>query len=154
MLTGLLSFLGGSAFRMLWGEISALFDKHLEHKQEIERMKLIEQFDEAKHRRELESLKLQAEQGVQLVRVQSEAKIDEYEAKARAEISESTARPIGIKWVDAWNACIRPGGATWAIVLLTIEALTAVTLTDGTMQVAWAFLGLFVADRTLGKRGK
>jgi hypothetical protein len=154
MLTGLLSFLGGSAFRMLWGEVSALFDKHLEHKQEVERMKLVEQFDGAKHKRELESLRLQAEQGVQLVRVQSEANIDEYESKAWATVSESTAKPIGIKWVDAWNAAIRPGGATWAIALLTLEAFAVVHVTSGTLEVAWAFLGLFVADRTLGKRGK
>lgn len=154
MLTGLLSFLGGSAFRMLWGEVSALFDKHLEHKQEVERMKLIEQFDEAKHRRELESLKLQAEQGVQLVRVQSDAKIDEYEAKAWAAISESTGKIVGIKWVDAWNACIRPGVATWAVALLTADAYALVTVPEGTMQVAWVYLGLFAADRTLGKRKK
>jgi hypothetical protein len=154
MLTGLLSFLGGSAFRMLWGEVSSLFDKHLEHKQEIERMKLIEQFDEAKHRREMESLKIQAEQGVRLVRVQSEANIDEYEAKAWAALSESTTKQIGIKWVDAWNAAIRPGGASWAIALLTLEAFAFVNVTSGTLEVAWAFLGLFVADRTLGKRGK
>jgi hypothetical protein len=154
MLTGLLSFLGGSAFRMLWGEVSSLFDKHLEHNQELDRMKLIEQFDEAKHRREMESLKLQAEHGVQLVRVKSEANIDEYEAKAWAALSESTTKQIGIKWVDAWNAAIRPGGATWAIALLTLEAFAFVSVTSGTLEVAWAFLGLFVADRTLGKRGK
>jgi hypothetical protein len=153
-MSGLLSFLGGSAFRMIWGELSSFINKKQEHNQEIDRMKLIEQFDEAKHRREMESIKLQAEQGVQLVRVQSEAKIDEYEAKARATLSESTTKQIGIKWVDAWNAAIRPGGATWAIALLTLEAFAFVNVTSGTLEVAWAFLGLFVADRTLGKRGK
>jgi hypothetical protein len=153
-MSGLLSFLGGSAFRMIWGEVSSFLNKKQEHNQELDRMKLIEQFDEAKHRREMESIKLQAEQGVQLVRVQSEANIDEYEAKAWATLSESTTKQIGIKWVDAWNAAIRPGGATWAIALLTLEAFTLVNVTDGTLEVAWAFLGLFVADRTLGKRGK
>jgi hypothetical protein len=153
-MSGLLSFLGGSAFRMIWGEVSSFLNKKQEHNQELDRMKLIEQFDEAKHRRELESLRLQAEQGVQLVRVQSEANIDEYEAKAWATLSESTTKTIGIKWIDAWNAAIRPGGATWAIALLTLEAFTLVNVTSGTLEVAWAFLGLFVADRTLGKRGK
>lgn len=153
-MSGLLSFLGGSAFRMIWGELSSFLNKKQEHNQELDRMKLIEQFDEAKHRREMESIKLQAEQGVQLVRVQSDAKIDEYEAKAWAALSEGTARQIGINWVDAWNAAIRPGGATWAIALLTLEAFAFVNVTSGTLEVAWAFLGLFVADRTLGKRGK
>ena len=37
MISALVSFLGGSVFRMLWGEISAWLTKAQDHKHEIER---------------------------------------------------------------------------------------------------------------------
>ena len=56
MLSALLSFFGGTAFRMLWGEVSAYLNKKQDHAFEIERMRLQEQFDAAQHARNLEAL--------------------------------------------------------------------------------------------------
>ena len=151
---GLLAFFGGSAFRMLWGEVFSFLDKRREHAQELERMRLCEQFDEAKHRRNLEAQELQAKLGVQVIRAESDAVVEGFEAKAWADIVQSTGKPIGVKWVDAWNAAIRPAGATWAFALLTLEAFAVVTITSGTLEVCWAYLGLFVADRIHVKRRK
>ena len=40
MFSALFSFLGGSVFRMIWGEVSSFIEKRQEHAQEIERMRL------------------------------------------------------------------------------------------------------------------
>ena len=38
-MSALISFLGGSAFRMVWGEVSSYFNKRQDHQHEMERMK-------------------------------------------------------------------------------------------------------------------
>lgn len=156
IIESLLSFLGGSVFRMVWGEVSAYFTRKQEHAQEIERMRLQADLDQAAHTRQLESVKLQAEMQVQVVRVQSEAAVDAFEAEGWLEAVKATGRQIGIAWVDAWNQSIRPALATWGVLMLTFNEFGVLpsTLSEGTQQVIYAALGIFVADRSLGKRGK
>lgn len=161
MFSAILSFLGGSVFRMLWGEISSWINKKLEHQHEMERLQQQEQFAAAQHARNLEAIRVQADLQVKVIEVQAQSALDQLDAQAFLEGVRATAVQTGIRWVDAWNAVIRPGVATWGILMLTLEAagwLAALggtaTLTEGTSSVIYAALGLFLADRTLAKRGK
>lgn len=153
-MSALLSFLGGSAFRMLWGEVSAWLSKQQDHAHEVERMRLQGDLDAAQHARNLEAQRLQAELGVKVIEAQSVSDIGRIEAEGWLEAVRATGKPVGVWWADAWNAVIRPGGATWALVMLTLEAFALAHVSEATAQVCFAFLGLFAADRALGKRGK
>jgi hypothetical protein len=154
MIEAILSFLGGSTLRMVWGEVSAYLTRKQDHQHEVERMKLQADLDAGQHARTLSSLRLQGELGVKTIEVQSEGAVDQLEAQGWLEAVKSTGRATGVRWVDAWNSAIRPGVATWGIVMLTAEAMRLLVVTDGTASVVYAFLGIFAADRSLGKRGK
>lgn len=157
MIEALLSFLGGSTLRMIWGEVSAFITKKQDHRHEVERMRLQAELDAANHARTLQSLKLQGELGIKTIEVQSAGAVDQLEAEGWLEAVKATGRSTGIRWVDAWNSSIRPGVATWGIVVMTLEVArhyTNVEVDEGTRSVIYGFLGLFAADRSLGKRGK
>lgn len=154
MISALLSFLGGSVFRMLWGEIAAWINKKQDHAHEIERMKLQGELEAAQHARNLEAIKIQAELGVKVIEAQAQSAVDQLEAEGWLEAVKATGRKVGIAWVDAWNAVIRPGVATWAIFMLTCNEFGVFIITDETASVCFAALGIYLADRTLGKRGK
>jgi len=156
MIEAILSFLGGSTLRMVWGEVSAFLSRKQDHAHEIERMRLQADLDGAAHARTLSSLRLQGELGVKTVEVQAAGAVDQLEAEGWLEAVKATGRSTGVAWVDAWNSMIRPFGASWALAILTSHeaGLLVNPLSDGTAQVAYAFLGIFVADRSLGKRGK
>lgn len=154
MLSAIISFLGGSVFRMVWGEISSWLTKKQDHAQEMERLRLQADLDERQHQRRMESIRFEAEQQVKVIRVQGEQVIDQLEATGWLEAVKSTGRAIGVAWVDAWNSAIRPGIATWGVVMLTLEAFALATVNEGTASVIFAAIGIFVADRSLGKRGK
>jgi hypothetical protein len=154
MISALISFLGGSVFRMLWGEISSFLTKRQDHAQEMDRLRLQGEIDANQHARNLESIRVQAELGVKTIQVQAEANISELESTAWLEAVKSTTKTIGIAWVDAWNATIRPGVATWAIVMMTLGELRLMTLSENTLSIASVALGIYLADRNLMKRGK
>jgi len=154
MISAVLSFLGGSVFRMIWGEVSSWVNKKLEHAQEMDRMRLQGELDERAHQRRMESVRFEAEQQVKIIHVQAEAAVGQLEAEGWLEAVKATGRKVGVAWVDAWNAGIRPGLATWGIVMLTLEAFALAQINEGTASVIFAALGIFVADRTLGKKGK
>jgi hypothetical protein len=153
-MSGLVSFLGGSAFRSIWGEFSHWFTAKQEHKQEMERMQLSNAEAAAQHARNLEAQRLQSDLGVQVIRVQAETNIDEIDADGRNEVVKSTTRIIGIKWIDAWNASIRPAVASWAVIMLTLGDLHLIVISAVVMEIAGAALGIYLADRVLMKRGK
>lgn len=154
MLSAILSFLGGSVFRMIWGEVSAWVNKKQDHQHEVERMRLQAELDEKAHQRRMESIRFEAEQQVKVIQVQAEAAVGQVEVEGWLEAVKATGRAIGVAWVDAWNAAIRPGIATWGVVMLTLEAFAVAQVTEGTASVIFAAIGIFVADRSLGKRGK
>lgn len=154
MFSALLSFLGGSVFRMIWGELSAWMNKKLEHQQEIERMRLQGELDAAQHARNLESIRLQADMGIKVVQAQAEAHISQVEADGWLEAVKATGKAIGIAWIDGWNACIRPGVATWAVVMMTLSEIQLFTLSENAVAVCSAALGIYLAERSLLKRGK
>lgn len=154
-MSALLSFLSGSVFRMIWGEVSAWLTRKQEHAQEVERMRLQAELEDRRAERLAAGLKLQAELGIRTIEAKSEAVLAETDALAFLEGIKATAVQTGIRIIDGWNAAIRPGVATWAVVMLTLEALAWIAaLNGGTKEVIYAALGLYLADRTLAKRGK
>lgn len=155
MLMTLLSFLGGTAFRMLWGEVSAMLTKRQDHRHELERLRLQADHDAAQHARNLEAIRVQAELGVQTIRVQAEGDISRAEADAWREAVTSVGRQTGIWLVDLWNGCIRPLVATVCVALWVLHVRRAGwQLDDQGWSILGAALGLYLADRTLAKRGK
>lgn len=155
MIATLVSFLGGTAFRMLWGEISSMLTKRQDHAHEMARMRLQGEADAAQHARNLEAIKVQAELGVQVIRVQAEADTDRAEADAWRGAVDSVGKPSGIWLVDLWNGIIRPLVATVCLALWVLHVHRAGWVLD---EQGWAILGaalgLYLADRALTKRGK
>lgn len=155
MITGLLSFLGGNVFRMIFGEVIAFLNKRQDHALEIERLRVQAELDAAQHARNLEAITIQAQLGVKTIQVQADAAIGEIEAQGWLAAVNATAKTIGIAWIDGWNAIIRPAVATWAVVMMTLGELGVVTkLSENTIAVCGVALGLYLADRSLMKRGK
>ena len=150
MIEAVLSFLGGSAFRMIWGEVSAFFVRKQEHAQEIERMSLQAELDDKAHARNLESLRLQAELGIKEVQVKADAEVAVEEAVAFTEAIKQSYKPSGVAWIDAWNASIRPQYAEVALILwvckLWQQGFGMDSFDIGLMAV---IAGYFFADRTL-----
>lgn len=153
-MSALLSFLGGSAFRMIWGEVSAYATKHQDHKHEKELLIIQQQAEASTHARNLENLKLQSDLGIKKVYVEHQAAVDEGELDAWITASKATQGKSGIPWIDGWNQAIRPGVATIAIFAMVTEIALLGALTDWHKEVFSAALGLFLADRSLTKRGK
>ena len=154
MITALISFFGGSVFRMIWGEVSAWLTKRQDHSQEMDRLKVQAEFDAAAHLRNLETIKAQAEAGVKVIQQQAVANVQGVEADAWFEAVKSTTRTIGIAWVDAWNAVIRPFVATWSVVMITGHYQLWWVLDNNGWSLTGVALGIYLADRTLFKRGK
>lgn len=155
MFSGLMSFLGGSAFRMIWGEVSSYFTAKQNHKQEMERMDLQGKLDAAAHERNLAGIKLQADLGIKTIQVQADAAISQKDVEAWAQAVGDVGKKTGILFLDIWNGIIRPMLATVAMGLLIKEvAANHGVPTEHVLAVCDAILGIYVADRSLSKRGK
>jgi len=155
MIESLIAFLGGSVFRMVWGEASSYFSKSQEHNHELERMKIQADVDSAHHLRGMDMIRLQAELGVKTIQVQAESAISQIESEAWLSAVKSTTQSVGIFFIDAWNGVIRPLVATWAIVVISIDMANKQWLLDENgWMLASAALGIYLADRALFKRGK
>lgn len=151
----LASFLGGSAFRMIWGEVSAYFTRRQEHAQEIERMRLQAELDAQAHARHLDAIRQQADLGIRVIEAQRDADIDRVEAGAWETLVASTTKSTGIAWLDAWNKSIRPLLATVAIAVIVAEVIqNGFVLSTWDRELVAAILGIYVADRSLLNRGK
>lgn len=154
-MSAVLSFLMSSAFRMLWGEISAYFKARQEHKQELERMELQEKLETGRHERDMARIKLQADLKVQEVKVIGDVAIQQTEANAFVEAIKAAGKPIGIFFVDAWNGSIRPSMATVALALWVLALYrSGFIIGDWDKELIAGILGFYIADRTLAKRGK
>jgi len=154
-MSALISFLGGSAFRMIWGEVSAYFTRKQEHIMEVERMKMQGDLEAAQHTRNLESIRIQADLGIKTIQVQADADLARTDAAAWEEAVTAVGRSTGIKFIDVWNGSIRPLLATMAISIVVFEVMhNGFLLSDWDRDLASSILGVYVADRSLGKRGK
>ncbi len=155
MFEALFSFLGGSVFRMIWGEVASWYTKRQDHQFELERLKLQNQMEESAHERTQASLRLQSELGIKLVGAKAEAAALEDEAKAFTEAMKDAFKPTGNAFVDVWNGIIRPSAATIALVLWVLKlASQGWKMDDWDITLAGTILGFFFASRELAKRGK
>lgn len=154
MITALLSFLGGNVFRMIFGELINAWNKKQDHEQELDRMRLQNELDAAQHERNLSAIKVQADLGVKTIQVQAEAAVNEIEAQGWYEAVKATAIKTGLAWVDGWNATIRPAVATWAIIMMTLHEFHVIVMSENTIALSGAALGIYLADRSLFKRGR
>jgi hypothetical protein len=155
MLSTLISFLGGTVFRTIWGEVSAWLTARQDHRFEIERMTLQGTLDGAQHTRNMESQRLQAELGVRTIQVQAEGDLSRIDAGVFGQAVELTGKLTGFAVVDIWNGIIRPALATECMLLWSLHLYRHNwTLDDQGWSLVGAALGIFVADRALLKRGK
>lgn len=154
-MSALISFLGGSVFRMIFGELSAYFTRKQDHQYEIERMKLQNDADAAQHSRNMEAIRVQAELGIKTIQVQADADLARIDASAWAQAVTDVGKKTGIAFLDIWNGAVRPWLATMASILVVVQvAQHSWILTEWDMELVGAILGVYVADRQLSKRGK
>ncbi len=96
---------------------------------------LLKEFRESReHGREMDRMDKQAELQLKLLAHRTDARLQEIEGQAqmeevrafRTQMSEiyKSQAPVGVKWVDAWNAALRPGACTVIIALFTAIAGT------------------------------
>lgn len=154
-MSAIITFLGGSAFRYIFGAVDSWVTKKQDAKLEIERMKAQGELDAAKSERDLNAIKVQAELGVKTIEVQADADIAKTDAEAFKAAMAVSNLPTGIKWVDGWNASIRPSFATTALFLWFVALHhKGWGLGDWDLSMIGAVAGYYFAERSLGKLGK
>lgn len=154
-MSAILSFLGGGAFRAIWGEFSSWMTKRQDHKHELTMLRVQGELDAAQHTRNLEAIRVQADLGVKTIQVQADADLARTDAEAFRDAVAKAATPSGVTWIDGWNAAIRPMGATIALVLWIWSIAEADwILTAWTLDLMGSIFGWFYVDRTLRKRNK
>ena len=154
MFEALFSFLGGSVFRMIWGEVAAWTNKKIDHQHEMAQMRLQGELEQASHERNLATLRLQNELGIKTIEAQAHAYVDQAEADAFTEAMKNAFKPTGIVFVDAWNGVIRPWAATLALGLWCLKLYSQnFVMDEWDKSLAGVILGFFFANRALA-RGK
>lgn len=152
----IISFLGGSAFRAVWGEVSTWLNNKQTHSQEMERMKLQSELDTTRANVQAAAIAAQSAAGLRTIEVQSEAAQSQADADAFTAGLKAAATPTGVSWVDAWNGAVRPAYATVALLiwigLLFKQGFVASTWD---LELMGSVAGFFFADRSLRRdRGK
>ena len=154
-MSAIFSFLGGSAFRAIWGEFSRWMTARQEHKYEVQRMRLQSELDIARSNQQMASLRLQSELGIKVAQVQADAADRMADAEAFSAAIKLAAQPTGIGWVDAWNASVRPAVATVCIALWVASLYQrnwAMLAFD--LELTASVMGFYFADRMLRRHGK
>jgi hypothetical protein len=155
MFSALLTFLGGSVFRMIWGEVSAFLNKKLDHDHELSMMKAQDDIDSKNHQRSLENMRLQNELGVKTIEVQRESAIAQLDGEAFVAAQKGAFQATGIFLVDLWNGIIRPGYATVALGLWIMKLyVQGFKMDDFDIGLVAVVAGFFFADRSLRRNGK
>jgi hypothetical protein len=154
-MSALLSFLGGSAFRLVWSWVAEYLNKRQDHKNEMAALELQAKLDSQRHTNDCERLRLQSDLGVKEIQVQADADVQKLEASAFVEAMRNANKPTGIGWVDAWNGIIRPLVATIAV-LLWVMALDQQgwMLSEWDKELIAVAIGFFFASRELAKGRK
>jgi hypothetical protein len=154
-MSALLTFLGGSAFRMIWGEVSSFLNKRQEHAHELEMLQAQRLVDDAAHERTERTIRLQSELGIKQVEVQSAADQERAAGEAFTEAMRNAFRPTGNLLVDVWNGVIRPSFGTVCLALWFSKVVgQGFTMDDWDKELLAGIVGFFFADRALGKKGK
>lgn len=153
---GLISFLGGSAFRLIWSWFAEYMGKKQEHSQELERLIQLAANDAAKHAQDCERLTMLSALNIKEIEVSADAEVGKLEGAAFLEaMKNAIPPPTGIRWVDAWNNVIRPAGATLGYGLVFAELYTLhFVMDDWHRALVGTMLGFFFASRELSKGRK
>lgn len=155
MFSALFSFLGGSVFRMIWGEVASFIQKKQDHQHELEMSRLQAELEDKRHDRDMARIKLQSDLGVKEIQIAGDVAMQKAEMDAWLQAVRDVGKQTGIKWLDAWNGSIRPLLASLAIAVVVFEiAKNGFSLSDWDRELVAAILGIYVADRALLKRGK
>lgn len=155
MFSAIITLLGGSAFRMIWGEFSSWWTARQEQQHEMERMRLQGELDAAAHTRNIEALRVQAELGIKTIEATATAAVSQTDADAFADAVAAVGKPTGIKFVDTWNGIIRPWLATLATLMVMVQFIQhGFVMTDWDRELVGGILGIYIADRILVNRGK
>lgn len=155
MISALISFLGGSVFRMIWGELSSFFNKKQDHEHELAMMQAQAAFEDRAHQRNLENLRLQNELGVRMVEVQRDTAIAQGDADAFTEAMKNAFKPTGNWFIDAWNGGIRPMYATISAFLWVLKLHSqGYKMDEFDISLVAVIVGFFFADRSLRRNGK
>ena len=155
MLSSLISFLGGSAFRMVWGEVAAFVKARQDHRHELDLLTAQAQLEAQAFERNQSALRLQSELGIKTVQVQAEADLERIDAAGFYGAVGDSMKPVGVAWVDAFNAAIRPAAASICLVLWVFElAVAGWVMGEWDQMLVATILGFFFASRELTKRGK
>ncbi len=151
-MSAILSFLGGAAFRMIWGQLASMWGKRQDHKHELEMLRLQAELDDKRHARDCERLRLQSELGVKEVVVQADADIARIEASAFMQAASRATERTGIFLVDLWNGSIRPASASIAL-FLWVVALNAQgwKMGDWDRELVGVIIGFYFASRVLSR---
>lgn len=154
-MSALLSLLGGSAFRAVWGEISSAWTRYQDHKHELEMMEAQAKVDAQRHAQQLEMIQQQAALGIKTIQVQAEAKVDEIETDAWLEAVKGLNRPSGVPWLDVVRGLVQPLLAYIAI-LIWVSALQSQgwQISEWDKELVSAIFGMYLANRHLLSRGK
>lgn len=153
MFGALFSFLGGSVFRMIWGELSEAWNKHQDHKHELESMRLQMDLEAQKAQQDLERMRVASELGIKELEVKTNAEIEGKDADAFATAMRTLHTKTGNIWIDGWNASIRPAAATTAIALWWLSlAQNGFILQEWDWELVGVILGFYFAHRVFSNR--
>ena len=155
MISSLISFIGGSAFRMIWGEVAAFVKARQDHRHELDLLTAQAQLEAQAFERNQSALRLQSELGIKTVQVQAEADLERIDAAGFYGAVGDSMKPVGVAWVDAFNAAIRPTAASICLILWVFElAVAGWVMGEWDQMLVATILGFFFASRELTKRGK
>ncbi len=153
MFSALFSFLGGSVFRMIWGEVSEFVNKRQDHKHEMEAMRLQSELETMKAEQELQRLRVASELGIKELEVKTNAEIEAKDADAFIAAMATVNVKTGNWFIDAWNGSIRPAAATTALLLWWFCLYTqGFVLTEWDKELVGVILGFYFAHRVFSSR--
>lgn len=150
--SALFSFLGGSAFRFLIGQLTDWLQKRQEFLQEQDRIRLQEQIDQAAHLRQMASIKLQSDLKLGEIKLVGETQVGLAEAQAFTEAMKVANTPTGVAWIDAWNGSIRPAAATISVAIWLLSIVRVwFEITEWDKNLVASIIGYYFADRHISK---
>lgn len=153
MFSALFSFLGGSVFRMIWGEVSEFVNKSQDHKHEMEALRLQADLEDKKALQELERMRVASELGIKELEVKTNAEIESKDADAFIAAMATVNVKTGNWFIDAWNGSIRPAAATTALLLWWFCLYTqGFVLTEWDKELVGVILGFYFAHRVFSSR--
>lgn len=148
MFSALFSFLGGSVFRAVWGEVSNWVSKSQDHKHELAAMTLQADIDDKAHAREMERLRTASELNIKVIEAQNVADTSVIDAETFGTAIQGLNSRTGIMFVDTWNGIIRPASATTALLIWWFCLYTqGFILSEWDKELVGVILGFYFAHR-------